>query len=67
MIPDSEHDEALTGDTLFSASFNYEWRRIVIPAIIYRLDTLAATIEDETDRQEFEVRCGALIDDLYNV
>lgn len=67
MIPTSEHDEALAGDTLFSASLNYEWRRIVIPAIIARLDVIAATIDDETDRQDFELRCGALIDDLYNV
>ena len=65
-LPTSEHNEALAGDDLFSVSFNFEWRRIVIPAIIQRLDEIARTITDETTRQAFEVRCGALIDDLYN-
>ena len=66
MIPTSEHNEALAGDVLYSAFLNHEWRTIVLPFIIDGLAKIAAGIEDETDRQAFEVRYGALIDDFYN-
>jgi microcystin-dependent protein len=66
VIPTSAHNEALSGDTLYSAFLNYEWREIVVPMIVQGLESLAATIEDETDRQDFEVLYGALLDDLYN-
>jgi microcystin-dependent protein len=66
MIPDSDHNEALTGDTLYSVFLNHEWREIVVAAVLRYMVELAADIEDETDLQEFEVRYGALIDDFYN-
>jgi microcystin-dependent protein len=66
VIPTSAHNEALSGDTLYSAFLNYEWREIIVPMIVQGLESLAATIEDETDRQDFEVLYGALLDDLYN-
>lgn len=66
MIPTSAHNEALSGDTLYSAFLNHEWREIVVPIIVAGLHRLAATIEDESERQDFEVLYGALIDDLYN-
>lgn len=65
-IPTTAHNEALSGDTLYSAFLNYEWRELVVPAIVERLFQIAATIDDEGDRQDFEVRIGALIDDLYD-
>jgi hypothetical protein len=66
LIPSSDHNEALSGDALYSAFLNHEWREIVLPFIIAGMAGIAASIEDETDRQEFEVRYGALIDDFYN-
>jgi microcystin-dependent protein len=66
MIPDSEHNEALSGDVLYSAFLNHEWREIVLPFIIRGMDSIAAGIEDESERQDFEVRYGAMIDDFYN-
>lgn len=66
MIPTSSHNEALSGDTLYSAFLNHEWREIVIPFIVRGMEQLAAAIEDESDRQDFEVLYGALIDDLYS-
>jgi len=65
-IPTSNHNQALSGDTLYSAFLNYEWREAVIPFIISGLAELASTIEDESDKQDFEVLYGALIDDLYD-
>ena len=65
MIPDSDHNETLAGDTLYSVSLNYQWRKIVIPFVISGMEQIAAAIEDETERQEFEARYGALIDDFY--
>lgn len=65
MIPTSEHNEALAGDSLYSAFLNHEWREVVIPIIVSGMEQIAETIEDETERQTFEVRYGALIDDLY--
>lgn len=66
MIPTSAHNEQLTGDTLYGISFNYEWRVILYGYIIEGLGAIAATIEDETDLQNFESLYGALIDDLYD-
>lgn len=66
MIPTSDHNEALSGDTLYSAFLNYQWREIVMPFVIAGMEKIAASIENETDRQDFEVRYGALIDDFYN-
>ena len=66
MIPTSAHNEALSGDTLYSAFLNYEWRKIVLPFIIAGMEQLAASIEDESDKQDFEVLYGAMIDDFYN-
>lgn len=66
MIPTSDHNEALAGDTLYSAFLNHEWREIVLPFIVAGMEKIAATIEDETERQTFEVRYGAMIDDFYN-
>ena len=66
MIPTSAHNEALTGDTLYSAFLNHEWREIVLPFIIAGMEKIAAGIEDESDRQDFEVLYGAMIDDFYN-
>lgn len=65
-VPTTAHNEALSGDTLYSAFLNYEWRELIVPAIVERLFQVAATIDDEGDRQDFEVRVGALIDDLYD-
>lgn len=65
-VPTSDHNEALVGDTLYSAFLNYEWREIVVPYIIAGMAEVASLIEDDTERQAFEVRYGALIDDLYN-
>jgi microcystin-dependent protein len=45
---------------------NYQWRKILADAIDLHLSRLAATIEDESDRQEFEQRCGELLIDFYN-
>jgi microcystin-dependent protein len=66
MIPLSDHNEALAGDTLYSAFLNHEWREIVLPFIVAGMEKLAAGIEDETERQTFENRYGAMIDDFYN-
>lgn len=66
MIPTSAHNEALTGDTLYSAFLNREWREIVLPFIIAGMDKIANSIDDETERQDFEVLYGAMIDDFYN-
>jgi microcystin-dependent protein len=66
MIPTSSHNEALAGDTLYSAFLNHEWREIVLPFVIAGMEKIAAAIEDESDRQDFEVLYGAMIDDFYN-
>lgn len=66
MIPTSSHNEALSGDTLYSAFLNYEWRQIVIPYIVRGMEEIARTITDESDRQDFEALYGAMIDDFYN-
>lgn len=66
MIPNSNHNEALSGDVLYSAFLNYEWRQIVLPFIIAGMAKIAAGIEDESERQDFEVLYGAMIDDFYN-
>jgi len=66
VIPTSAHNEALSGDTLYSAFLNYEWREIVLPFVISGMERIAASIEDETERQDFEVLYGAMIDDFYN-
>lgn len=66
MIPNSGHNEALAGDTLYSVSLNYEWRKIIVAAVNQHLDALAATIEDESDLEDFEVRSGALLEDFYD-
>lgn len=65
-IPTSSHNEALSGDTLYSAFLNYEWRQIVMPFVISGMKQIAAGIDDESDRQDFEVLYGAMIDDFYN-
>jgi microcystin-dependent protein len=65
-IPSSNHNEALAGDTLYSAFLNYEWRQIVLPYIVRGMEEIARTIEDESERQDFEVLYGAMIDDFYN-
>lgn len=65
-VPDSDHNEQLTGDTLTSVLLNYQWRKIVVDAIDLHLQKIAATIDDESDRQEFEQRCGNLLIDFYN-
>ena len=66
MIPTSSHNEALAGDTLYSAFLNHEWREIVLPFVVAGMERIAASIEDETERQDFEVLYGAMIDDFYN-
>ena len=66
MIPTTNHNEALAGDTLYSAFLNHEWRTIVMPFVIRGMAEIAAAIEDESERQDFEVRYGAMIDDFYN-
>jgi microcystin-dependent protein len=65
-VPTSAHNEALTGDTLYSAFLNYEWRQIVLPFVISGMQKIASGIEDESDRQDFEVLYGAMIEDFYN-
>lgn len=65
-IPTSDHNEELAGDTLTSVSFNYQWRKLIADAIDLHLQKVAATISDESDRQEFEQRCGNLLIDFYN-
>lgn len=65
-IPTSAHNEALAGDTLYSAFLNYEWRQIVVPYIVRGMEEIARTITDESDRQDFEIRYGAMIEDFYN-
>jgi len=65
-IPTTEHNEALSGDTLYSAFLNYQWREIVMPYIISGMKELESTIEDETERQDFWVRYGAMIEDFYD-
>jgi len=66
VIPTSNHNEALSGDILYSAFLNYEWREIVLPFVIRGMEQIAAAIEDESDRQDFEALYGAMIDDFYN-
>jgi microcystin-dependent protein len=66
LIPTTNHNEALAGDTLYSAFLNHEWRTIVMPFVIRGMAEIAAGIEDETERQAFEVLYGAMIDDFYN-
>jgi microcystin-dependent protein len=66
VIPTSAHNEALSGDTLYSAFLNHEWRSIVLPFVIRGMAAMAAAIEDESARQDFEVLYGAMIDDFYN-
>jgi microcystin-dependent protein len=66
LIPTSNHNQALSGDTLYSAFLNHEWREIVLPFIIAGMDKIADSIDDETERQNFEMLYGALIDDFYN-
>jgi len=66
LIPTSNHNEALAGDTLYSAFLNHEWREIVLPFVIAGMAQLAAAIDDESDKQDFEVLYGAMIDDFYN-
>jgi hypothetical protein len=66
LIPTTDHNEALAGDTLYSAFLNHEWRTIVLPFVIAGMKQLAAAIEDESERQDFEVLYGAMIDDFYN-
>ncbi len=66
MIPTSGHNEALASDTLYSAFLNHEWREIVLPFVVAGMEQLAAAIEDESDKQDFEVLYGAMIDDFYN-
>jgi len=66
VIPTSAHNEALSGDTLYSAFLNYQWREIVLPYIIRGMSEIAANIEDETERQDFEILYGAMLDDFYN-
>lgn len=65
-VPSSAHNEALAGDILYSVSLNFEWRKLIVPLVISGLEALAATIEDESDLQDFETLYGALIDDLYD-
>lgn len=65
-IPTSAHNEALAGDSLYGLVLNYEWRLIIAPLIISGLGALAATIEDESELQDFETLVDALIDDLYD-
>lgn len=65
-IPTSDHNEELSGDTLTSVLLNYEWRKIIADAIDIHFQKIAATIDDESDRQQFEGRYGALMEDFYN-
>ena len=65
-VPTAAHNEALPGDTLYSAFLSYQWRQIVIPFIVRGMEDIAAAIEDESERQDFEVLYGAMIDDFYN-
>lgn len=65
-IPTSDHNGQLTGDTLTGVLLNYQWRKIIADAIDLHLQKIASTIADETDRQEFEQRCGNLLIDFYN-
>ena len=65
-IPTSSHNEALTGDFLYSAFLNYEWRQIVVPYIVRGMEEIAREIADESERQAFEVLYGAMIEDFYN-
>lgn len=65
-IPTVDHNEALSGDTLYSVFLNFQWRQILVPIIIAGLFDIADTISDEGDKQDFENRIGLLIDDLYN-
>jgi hypothetical protein len=66
MIPTTEHNETLAGDTLCSVSFNYQWREIVVAALSSNMAYLASTIEDDNDRDEFEYRVGVMIEDFYS-
>ena len=66
MIPDSEHNEILVGDTLYQISLNYEWREVLIPFVIEAINAIAAAIDDPTDLTTFENRANALIEDFYD-
>jgi microcystin-dependent protein len=66
MIPTSAHNEALSGDTLYSAFLNHEWREIVVIAVLREMERIAGTIDDESEKQAFEARYGALIEDFYS-
>jgi hypothetical protein len=66
LLPDSEHNEALAGDTLYNVSFNYEWRKIVVYELSASMARIAATIEDETEYDTFVARVDAMIEDFYS-
>lgn len=66
-IPTTAHNQAIAGDTLGSVSFNYQWRQLIVDALQWRLAHYARSIADETDRQTFENRVTALIDDIYDL
>jgi hypothetical protein len=66
MIPNSDHNQSLPGDILYSAFLNYEWRRIVVPCLLDSMKTIALSIADEAERITFENRYGMMIDDFYD-
>lgn len=66
MIPDTDHNEALAGDTLYSVSFNFQWREIIVGALTSHMASLSATIEDDTERDAFDYRVAVMFEDFYN-
>jgi hypothetical protein len=65
-VPDSEHNEALDGDTLFNVSFNFEWRRLIVQELSVSMSRIAATIDDDSEREIFENRVGVMLQDFYD-
>jgi hypothetical protein len=65
-VPDSEHNEALDGDTLFNVSFNFQWRRLVVQELSTSMFRIAATIDDDSEREVFENRVGVMLQDFYD-
>jgi hypothetical protein len=65
-VPDSEHNEALDGDTLFNVSFNFQWRRLIVQELSTSMFRIAATIDDDSEREIFENRVGVMLQDFYD-
>lgn len=46
IVPMSNHDDLLLGDTLGTITINYEWRRFIVATLEQYLENAFDTIED---------------------